>query len=264
MAFRPMNGVDMANQKVTNLADPSASTDAANKNYVDNVASGLTWKQPVRVATTANGALTTAYANGQTIDGVALTTGMRILIKDQTTGSENGIYTVNATGAPTRATDADSTAELQSATVYVVAGTTNADKAFTQTANDPVVGTTALVWAQVGGGTTYTAGNGINISGTTVTAVAAASGGVTVGVGGIAIDTTLVPRKFAANNPGATGGTAQTITHNLNTLDVDVTVVEVSTGQDVAPDVLRNGVNTVTVTFPTTTTAGQYRVVVMG
>jgi hypothetical protein len=108
----------------------------------------LSWKAPVRAATTANGTLATAFENGDTIDGVVLATGDRILLKDQTTGSQNGIYTVNASGAPTRATDADTGAELVCATVRVSEGTANADSEWSCTTNAPItVGATALAWS---------------------------------------------------------------------------------------------------------------------
>src|SRR5436190_10072507 len=100
-----MNRLDLVSQRIQNVASPSTGTDAANKNYVDGAVNGLDWKSSVRAATTATGTLATAFANGQVIDGVTLATGDRILIKNQSTGSENGIYTVNASGAPTRATD---------------------------------------------------------------------------------------------------------------------------------------------------------------
>lgn len=110
---------------------------------------GLSWKQSVRVATTANGTLATAFANGQTVDGVTLATGNRILLKDQSSGAENGIYVVAASGAPTRATDADSGAELLNASVYVQEGTTNADTQWTCTTNATItIGSTSLTWAQ--------------------------------------------------------------------------------------------------------------------
>jgi hypothetical protein len=113
----------------------------------------LSWKQPVRAATTANGTLASSFENGDTLDGVPLATGDRILVKDQTTGSENGIYVVAASGAPTRATDADSGADLLCATVRVSEGTTNADTMWACTTDAPItVGTTALVWEAAGGG----------------------------------------------------------------------------------------------------------------
>lgn len=112
---------------------------------------GLRWKEPVRVATTANGALATAYENGDTVDGITLATGDRILLKDQTTGSENGIYTVNATGAPTRATDWDGSTEAEGAIVYSREGTANAGKAWkVDTTGTITIGTTAVVISEFG------------------------------------------------------------------------------------------------------------------
>src|SRR5689334_20216224 len=105
MSRKMMNGIDLQGNRATGAADGSSPTDLVTKQQLDNAVAGLSWKQPVRVATTTNGTLATAYANGQTIDGVTLTTGDRILIKDQSTASENGIYVVAATGAPARATD---------------------------------------------------------------------------------------------------------------------------------------------------------------
>lgn len=247
MPLKILNGADLNNQRITSLGSPSAATDAVNRQYVDDRLAGLSWKQPVRVATTTNGALSTAYANGQVIDGYTLVTGDRILIKDQTTGADNGIYIVAPSGAPARAVDADSTAELQNASTYVVQGSVNADKSFTQTANDPTVGTTTLVWAQVGGsgGTTYTNGAGITISGST-----------------ISVDPAIVARKYATNSVVATAGTATTYTHNLGTLDVDVNVVEVSSGQQVFMDAIATSANTITLTSGAAVAAGQYRVIV--
>lgn len=105
----------------------------------------------VRVATTANGTLATAYENGDTVDGVVLATGDRILLKDQTSGAENGIYTVNASGAPTRATDFDSDTEALFGTyVKVTAGTTNAGRYYMLATNDFItLGTTAQTWTRV-------------------------------------------------------------------------------------------------------------------
>ena len=124
------------------------------KAYVDAIANGLDWKASCRVATTAAGTLATDFENGDTIDGVVLVTGDRILLKDQASGAENGIYTVNASGAPTRATDADADAEVTAGmAVHVTEGTANADKTFVLTTNDPItVGSTALTFGQLSGG----------------------------------------------------------------------------------------------------------------
>lgn len=116
------------------------------KTYVDNLVAGLKPKASVKVATTANGTLATAFANGQTVDGVSLVTGDRILLKNQTTGSENGIYIVQASGAPARSTDADSGAELVSAYVFAEQGTANADRSFVCTNDAITLGSTSIVW----------------------------------------------------------------------------------------------------------------------
>lgn len=118
---------------------------------------GLSWKQAVRAATTAAGTLSTSFENGDVIDGVTLVTGNRILIKNQASPAENGIYVVAVSGAPTRASDADTGIELVNATVYVSEGTTLADTQWTCTANTTItLGSTSLPFAQIssGGGLT--------------------------------------------------------------------------------------------------------------
>ena len=109
--------IDMTNQRIVNVADPSNTTDVATKQYVDNYVQGLAFKDEVMVATTTNGTLASAYANGQSVDGYTLVTGDRILIKNQSAGAENGIYIVQATGAPTRATDADTASDASFSTL---------------------------------------------------------------------------------------------------------------------------------------------------
>jgi len=109
------------------------------------------WLDSVRVATTAAGTLATSFENGDTIDGVVLSTGDRILIKDQVAGAENGIYTVNASGAPTRAEDADVTGDLTTGSaVYIEEGTANATQVFfLSTTGTITIGSTAQVWASI-------------------------------------------------------------------------------------------------------------------
>ncbi len=132
---------------------PTGSTDAANKSYVDAGIAGLAWKQRVRAATAIAGTLASSFENGDTIDGVVLATGDRILIKDQAAGTENGIYTVNAAGAPTRATDADSGTELVNASVYASEGTANGDKQFVCTTDSPIaVGATSITFVEFSSG----------------------------------------------------------------------------------------------------------------
>lgn len=133
-----------------NFGTPSATTDVAIKSYVDQTISDAigasNLKDAVRVATTAAGTLATSFANGQTVDGIVLATGDRILIKNQAAGQENGIYTVNATGAPTRATDADTAGDIADAVVYVSVGTVNADTGWKLVTDAITLGTTALVF----------------------------------------------------------------------------------------------------------------------
>jgi hypothetical protein len=293
MATTVLNGLNLANQRIQALADPSVATDAANKQYVDALLAGLTWKTAVRAATTANGTLASAFENGDTIDGVALVTGDRILIKNQSAGQENGIYTVNVSGAPTRATDADTTAELHNATVFIREGTVNADTAYTQTATVTTVGTTPQVWVQfgAGGGAVYTAGggltdspantfnvgegNGINVAADDVSVdagagltfstgalVVGAGTGITVNADDVAINPSVVVRKAAFNTAAATSTVCN---HNLNTRDVTVAVVRTTGSFDaVITDWEATDVNNVTVRFAVATTAGEYRIVIHG
>jgi hypothetical protein len=165
MATKVYNGFDLQGQRIQNMGDPSSSSDAATKAYVDNSLQGLQWKAPVRVASTANLAVASAVVNGATIDGVSVVTGDRVLLKNQTAPEENGIYIVAASGAASRASDLDTAAKAKSATVFVAEGTANGDKAFTQTGEIVTLGTTAQNWVQFGGaGSTYTAGSGLSES----------------------------------------------------------------------------------------------------
>lgn len=167
--------LNLGSNRITSVADPSSAQDAATKSYVDALLSGWDWKQSVRAATTTAGTLSSSFANGSVIDGVTLATGDRILIKNQVTGSENGLYTVNASGAPTRASDADASAEVTAGlTVFVSEGSINGNSAWSLTTDDAItLGTTSLVFAQVAGGSLYSAGNGLTQTGSSFDVVAA-------------------------------------------------------------------------------------------
>ena len=256
--------VDLNSQKITNLATPTTATDAANKGYVDAAVVGIDWKASVRVATTASVTLATAFANGQVIDGVTLATGDRILIKDQSAGADNGIYTVNASGAPTRSTDADTAAEITASfAVFVEEGTANADSAWTLTNNGTVtVGTTVLVFTQFTGLGQITAGNGLTKLGNTLDVVAGL--GIIANANDVAIDTAVVVRKYAAN-VGDGSATSYTITHSLATRDVTVALYEAASPYaEVLADVEHATTNTITVSFSVAPTSDQFRVVVHG
>lgn len=141
------NNVAITGGSVTGLPTPSSNSDAATKQYVDNLSSGVKWKESVRVATTAAGTLATSFKNGDTVDGIVLATNDRILIKNQAASAENGIYVVAASGAPSRATDADSWTELVAATVVVEEGTTNDNTAWNCTVNyGGTIGVTSVTW----------------------------------------------------------------------------------------------------------------------
>lgn len=148
----PSNPVNMGSQRITAVSDPLSTQDAATMNYVDTkvatIANGMSWKSSVRAATTANITL----SGTQTIDGVSVIAGDRVLVKDQTTGSQNGIYVV-AAGAWARSADADSSAEVPAGMVVpITEGTANGDKAFILTTNNPItLNTTALVFSSLPG-----------------------------------------------------------------------------------------------------------------
>jgi hypothetical protein len=162
--------VDVASKKITSVADPTASQDAATKNYVDSVAQGLDVKGSVKYASTGNLSLSgTGVTNINVPSGTtSLTVGDRVLVKDQTTGSQNGIYLV-ASGSWTRATDMASGSDASGAFTFVQYGSTGtgslADTGWVQTADPAVVGTDALVWTQFSGAGTYSAGNGLTLTG---------------------------------------------------------------------------------------------------
>lgn len=258
----PTSDVNLNSRKITSLLAPTAGTDAANKQYVDDTVAGLSWKDEVQVATAAAGTLASSFANGQTVDGQTLVTGQRILIKDQAAPAENGIYTVNGAGAPTRATDADTAAEITGAAVFVKTGTANAGTRWVCNVSGTIVlGTTGLTFASFGGGSSYTAGNGLTLS--TNDFNVGAGTGIVVNANDVAIDTAVVARKFSATiGDGST--TAIAVTHSLGTKDVIASVREVSSDAVVLCDVVHTSTTVSTFMFAVAPTSNQYRVTVLG
>lgn len=148
---------------VVSVASPSSANHAASKSYVDNIANGLHWKDSVKIATTANITL----SGTQTIDGIAISADERVLVRAQSTGSENGIYLCKS-GAWERAADMDSASEFSGSAVFVQQGNTYADIGFVCTNDgDVTVGTTAITFTQFSGAGQFTAGDGLDLTGTT-------------------------------------------------------------------------------------------------
>lgn len=246
-----MSGVlNMGGNVISNVGAPVAGTDAANKNYVDTAVTGLSWKQAVRVATTAAGTLATSFANGSVVDGVTLVTGNRILIKNQATGSENGVYTVNASGAPTRADDANLAAELVGMAVFVDEGTVNANTGWIQTTNAPItIGTTSLLYSQFSGSGTYQAGTGLTLVGNTF----ALATPVSVANGGTGLSTTPVNGALDIGNGTGftraplTAGTGVSITNGAGSITIGNTgVLALTTNTGLSANVSATGNVTVT------------------
>lgn len=270
----PTASVSMNSQKIINQADPTNPQDSATKNYVDtaitNATAGISWKEPVRVATTANGTLASAFANGQSVDGVTLATGNRILLKNQTTQSENGIYTVNASGAPTRATDANAAAELQGGVIVSVdEGTTNNNTAWMLATDVTTLGTDAISFVQFGAGSAYTASLGVQLVGNDFRANLGTGLTLTGNqiIPDFGVGTNKVARAKFATGVVGTSGTDITITHSFalsNKCDVLVQVFELTSGAQVEVGVVANDANSVILSFATTPTTNQYRYSIMG
>lgn len=328
MTVKFLNGVDLGGQRIQSVADPTSSSDAATKSYVDNFVNGLAWKDAVAVASTAN--IASLSSPGSSIDGVTLTNNMRVLLKNQTTASQNGIYSYNSgTTTLSRSVDMASGVDARGFVVSVRGGTAGDDTIWNVTSDPAVVGTDSITWSQMSTGTVYTAGNGLTESpagtfnvgaglGITVNAddvalaSSAAGNGLTytsgvldVGAGNgisVAADSVALASSVAGNGLTYTSGVldvgagtgisvaadtvgiasnvplyevfsvgdgssaAITLTlSNIATRDATVQVFQSATPwAQVFPDVTRPSTTTVTLTFASAPTSGQYRCIVVG
>lgn len=158
----------MGGNQLTGLGTPTQAAHAATKSYVDGVSEGLNVHEAARVATTANVVVATALEVGDIIDGITLVAGDRVLVKDQTTASENGVYVVEASGAATRALDFDTTLEVQSGDfIFVSLGDLNGATGWVQTNSPATIGTDPILFTQFSGAGTYLAGTGLTLTDTT-------------------------------------------------------------------------------------------------
>lgn len=251
--------ISIGNYRVTNVADPVDPQDAATKNYVDLAVQGIDWKQSVKAATTANITL----SGTQTVDGYELQVGDRILVKNQTTASENGVYVV-AAGSWQRSVDANTSAKVTSGfAVFVEHGTTNGDQGWVLVTDGVItLGTTDLEFVQFTGLGQIEAGAGLTKTGNTMDAVAGL--GITVNANDIAIDTTVTARKVVFSSFTITvSGSAvtETLTHNLGNRDVQVAVYDATTYADIECDISRTDTNSVLLTFYK---SGTFRAVIVG
>ena len=263
MSKQILSDLDFNNAaRLLNLPDPTLPQHASTKAYVDSAVEGLAWKDSVRVASTANLTLT---GPGATIDGITMAANDRVLVKDQTTASQNGLYIWNgAAVSMTRSADANTFAELEQAVVTVEEGT-SAGASFRQTAVNGTIDSTSVAWTSFG-------------------TSAAAATETTAGILEIATqaetDTgtddlrSVTPMKLAnwsgrkhkaTASIGDGSATSFNLDHNFNTRDVTVEVYRNSGNYDsVLCDITRPSVNRVTLTFAAAPAAGAFNVVVLG
>jgi hypothetical protein len=278
----PNTSLNANNQKIISLANGTAAGDAVNLGQLQAASAGLAPKDSVRAASTAN---VNIASPGATFDGVTIAGGdsaqrKRVLLKDQSTASQNGIYDWTGAATPmTRSTDADSEDDLLGALVSVQEGTANGNSLWMMTTDGPItVGTTGLSWTQFLSGIAYTWGGGIGISGSTVSITAGT--GLTQDTDGLSLTIPVVltsggtgattaaaartnlgtPGRFAANI-GNGSLTTLPVTHNLGTTDVIVQVYRANA--QIWPDINivdGNSINCVYSVAP----AASDRVVVIG
>lgn len=263
MARKFFTDIDLQSaSKVVNLPAPSANGDAVPKSYVDSLVEGLAWKDSCLVATQANLNLSSP---GATIDGVSMASQDRVLVRAQSTASENGIYVWNGSAvAMTRALDASTFAELEQAITTVEEGT-SAGTSYRQDQVNGTLGSSTISWV--------TFGTSAPAASETTAGIAelATQAETDAGTDDLRIVTAAKLANWSgrikkySTNIGDGSATSYTITHNLNTRDVVVRVFPNSGNyDDVEVDVYRPSTTTCTLVFATAPASNAYRVVVIG
>lgn len=263
MAIAQLVDIDMGSAaRVLNLPDPTLAQHAATKAYVDSAVEGLAWKDSCRVATVAD---LTLSGPGATIDGITMVANDRVLVKNQTTTSQNGIYIWNgAAVAMTRSVDASTALELEQAVVTVEEGT-SAGATFRQTSVNFTLDSGAVAWTSFGtaAGSASESSAGVIEIATQVEADA--------GTDDLRAITPLKMANWSGRKLkfsaliGDGSATSFNVDHNFNTRDVIVEVYRNSGNYDtVICDVTRPTVNRVTLTFAVAPAASAFDVVIMG
>ncbi len=260
----PVAAVSWGSQRLMNLADPTAAQDGATKNYVDgavqSAAAGIDCKPSVRVVATANITL----SGTQTVDGVTLAAGDRVLCAGQTTAAQNGAYVV-AAGAWSRSVDADATGEITPGAFWFVEEGSTYGKTQWRCNNTGAItlGTTAITIIQFGAASLYAAGNGLSLTGATFAVQLPAASGLAVSGSGLAVDTAVVVRKYAAT-VGDGASTSLVVAHNLGTQDVQVWCRDSTTQAALLVDWVATNSTSITLSFAVAPALNSIRVAVQG
>lgn len=294
--------LDAGSNHIINLASPVNANDAATKEYVDAVAEGLHIHEAAKVYVDSNIDLSTDLQAGDTIDGVTLLAGDRVLVNGQTTQSQNGIYVVQASGAAVRALDFDTPTEVKSGDfIFVSSGTSYGNTGWVQTLTPATIGTDPISFTQFSGAGTYTAGLGLTLSGTVFSADVTPNSGnpsLTNTGGAIEVKTDLSRGlSVDSNGLGINAGTgfvfssgalsldtangygtrklafsigdgstlSYIINHGLATRDISVHIYQNSSPYaQIEADVEHTDSNNITVKFGAAPTSNEYRVVIIG
>lgn len=262
-----LSGINLSGQKAVNAADGTVASDLATYGQVLSLVNGKDYKDGVRAASTAN---VTISGPGTSIDGVTLSSGDRVLLKNQSTASQNGIWVFNGSAAAlTRPTDYPTGSGglvSQGATVVADEGTANAGTQWTLTTSGTInVDTTSTSFTQTIGGATYTADStgGLQVSSNAFSVKLPGSSGLVKDSTGLYIDNTIVPKRYAVTvGDGST--TAIAVTHSLGSRDVEVTIYDASSNAEVEVDVVHTSTSVVTLNFAVAPASNAYRVVVFG